>query len=141
MNEAKKMAALLKPDTTTEASIDSNPVGTGQLTLMHAKAESRIDTRLLARHLGTSHKAVFQLLTIHKDDFLQLGKVPFQMEALQSGQRARANLPRQSLLIVAQMMAAQALQSSPDCRVGYARAKVAVAPLLALTGNRLEINQ
>ena len=199
------------------------------LTLTTGKTEARVDTRLLAKHLGSKHKAVFELLVKHKADFERLGKVPFETEALPSGQRekygalnedhcylmltfsrnttkvrvlkvemvrafgearkarelhqaeylpayhalhdrikvlangspnerfihlnanrllnkvsgieagqrAGANLPTQSLLIVAQMMAAQAMQSAHDYREGYQLAKDATAPLLALTaGNR-----
>jgi phage regulator Rha-like protein len=198
-----------------------------QLTLTTTKTEARVDTRLLAKHLGNKHKAVFQLLTKHKADFQRLGKVPFEMEALPSGQhekygvlnedqsflmltfssntakvrdlkvkmvqafgearkarelrqtdylptyhalhdeihvraggspnerfvhmnvnkllnnlagigpgqRAKVSLPTQSLLVVAQLMAAQAMRAAPDHREGYKLVKAAVEPLLALTAD------
>jgi phage regulator Rha-like protein len=63
-----------------------------------------------------------------------------KVSSIEAGQRAGANLPTQSLLIVAQMMAAQAMQSAPDHREGYQRAKAAMKPLLALTmGKTLQI--
>ncbi len=202
------------------------------LTLTACKTEARMDTRLLAKHLGNKHKAVFQLLTKHKADFLRLGKVPFEMEALpsgqrekygalnedqsflmltfssnttkvrdlkvkmvrafgearkarelhqteylpayralhdgihalasgsdnerrvhvnfnrlvnraagiESGQRGTASLPTQSLIVVAQLMIAQAMQSAHDHHDGYQLAKAALKPLLALTaGNVLQL--
>jgi len=48
-----------------------------------------MNTRLLAKHLGNKHKAVIESLTKHKADFLRLGKVPFETEALPSGQREK----------------------------------------------------
>lgn len=73
------------------------------LTLLTTTSEARVDTRLLALHLGNNHKAVFQLLMKHKDDFLKLGKVPFEMEALPSGQREKYALLNedQSFLMIA----------------------------------------
>ncbi len=59
------------------------------LRLTACKTEARIDTRLLAKHLGNKHKAVFELLVKHKADFERLGKVPFETEALPSGQREK----------------------------------------------------
>jgi phage regulator Rha-like protein len=63
-----------------------------------------------------------------------------KVSGIEAGQRAGANLPTQSLLIVAQMMAAQAMQSAPDHHVAYALAKDAMKPLLSLTtGNVLQL--
>jgi phage regulator Rha-like protein len=59
------------------------------LPLVSSKEEVRLDTRLLARHLGNQHKGVIELLSRHSVDFLELGKVPFQTEALRSGQREK----------------------------------------------------
>ncbi len=59
------------------------------LTLTTTTTEARVDTRLLARQLGGKHKAVIESLTKYKADFLKLGKVPFQTEALPSGQREK----------------------------------------------------
>ena len=55
-------------------------------TLTTIKAEPRVDSRLLAQHLGNQHKNVFELVKNYKADFEQLGKVTFQTEALPSGQ-------------------------------------------------------
>lgn len=59
------------------------------LPLVSSREEARLDTRLLARHLGNQHKGVMELLTRHSADFLELGKVPFQTEASRSGQREK----------------------------------------------------
>ena len=56
------------------------------LELTTIKAEPRADTRLLAEHLGNKHKSLFELVKSYKADFEVLGKVPFQTEALLSGQ-------------------------------------------------------
>ena len=55
-------------------------------TLTTIKAEPRVDSRLLAQHLGNQHKNVFELVKNYKADFEQLAKVTFQTEALPSGQ-------------------------------------------------------
>ena len=207
-------------------------IETQPLTLTTNKTEPRVDTRLLALQLGGKHKAVIESLTKHKNDFSKLGKVPFQTEALpsgqrekfallnedqsfflltlsrnnrrivslklklivafsearkarelhqteylptfhqvrdrvhelahgspnerhvhininklvnkaagiESGQRATAPLPTQSLIVVAQMMIAQAMQSAHDHHDGYQLAKVAVEPLMALAlGTQLQV--
>lgn len=56
-----------------------------------------------------------------------------KVAGIESGQRASSRLPQQSLLIVAQALAAQALLDAPDHRVGYERIKQALTPLSALT--------
>ena len=199
------------------------------LALTTTKTESRVDTRILAQHLGNKHKPVIALIERYADKFKAFGQLSFKkavgerkqgggnaeryallnedqaylllnlsrnsdrvvelkvrlvkafgearrasdlrqqeylpayhelhntvaalasgssherhvhqnfnklmnkVAGIEAGQRARANLPKQSMLIVAQMMAAQALQSAPDHRVGFQLAKAAVEPLLALT--------
>lgn len=50
------------------------------ITLIHNDGEARVDSRLLAEHLEVAHKATFQLLTSYKQDFEELGLLPFQME-------------------------------------------------------------
>lgn len=57
------------PTTTTPAAI----VLTGQ-------DMPRVDSRLLAQHMGVQHKNSMELLEKHKADFLELGVVPFQTE-------------------------------------------------------------
>jgi phage regulator Rha-like protein len=54
-----------------------------------AKQEHRADTRLMALALGVKHKSLFELVRNYKNDFQVLGKVPFQTEALPSGQTER----------------------------------------------------
>lgn len=49
-----------------------------RLELTATKAEPRIDTRLLAQHLGIKHRNVFELLQDHKADFEELGILRFQ---------------------------------------------------------------
>lgn len=49
-----------------------------------------------------------------------------------AGKRAQAPLAQQSLLIVAQAVAARALSGAPDHHVGYQRIKEALAPLKSI---------
>lgn len=46
--------------------------------LTTTKAETRIDSRLLAPHLGNRHKNVRELLEQHKTDFMELGVLRFE---------------------------------------------------------------
>jgi phage regulator Rha-like protein len=48
------------------------------LALVQVKDEPRIDSRLLAQHLGNKHQNVRELLTDYADDFRQLGILRFQ---------------------------------------------------------------
>jgi len=50
-------------------------------TLTTVKAEPRIDSRLVAKHLGTKHQSTFELLKDHRADFEELGKVRFETGA------------------------------------------------------------
>ena len=50
------------------------------------KDERRADTRIMAQVLGITHKSLFESVRQYKADFEELGKVPFQTEALPSGQ-------------------------------------------------------
>lgn len=49
------------------------------ITLCPVKTEARVDSRLLAEHLGIQHKAVIQLVDTHKTRFERLGTLPFKM--------------------------------------------------------------
>lgn len=51
---------------------------------------------------------------------------------IEAGKRAQAPLAQQSLLIVAQAVAARALSGAPDHHVGYQRIKEALAPLKSI---------
>ncbi|NLY64615.1 MAG: Rha family transcriptional regulator, partial [Alcaligenaceae bacterium] len=43
------------------------------------KDEPRIDSRLIAEHLGVQHESITRLLTTHKNDFKELGILRFQI--------------------------------------------------------------
>lgn len=53
---------------------------TQALALVPTKAEPRVDSRLLAQHLGGDHDNVIALVTNYRPDFEQLGVVLFQTE-------------------------------------------------------------
>lgn len=50
--------------------------------LVHSIGEARVDSRLIAERLGVEHKATFQLLASYREDFEELGLLPFEMEAV-----------------------------------------------------------
>ena len=50
------------------------------LAVIAAKDEPRIDSRLLAQHLGSRHKTVFESIRKYRDDFRSLALLPFQTE-------------------------------------------------------------
>lgn len=201
---------------------------TEAFTLTIVKAESRIDSRLLAFQLGNQHKNVRELLEEHKADFMELGVLRFetakptgdqggrpekfamlnedqcyllltysrntartrqlkvklvkafgearraagqhgaeylptyhqlhdeihalaagsdherhvhmnvnrlinQTVGLESGQRRTAPMPKQSMLAVAQAVAAKAARGAADHRAGYQRIKTAMVALSAAT--------
>lgn len=56
------------------------------IALTAATIEARVDSRLLAKRLGIQHHNLFAQVKSHKADFKEFGKVPFQTEALPSGQ-------------------------------------------------------
>ncbi len=53
------------------------------LTITVTKEEPRIDSRLLARHLGNKHRSTFELIQDHRSDFEQLGLLRFQTEVIE----------------------------------------------------------
>ncbi len=55
-------------------------------TLAIVKAEARIDSRLLALHLGNQHKASMALIERYADQFKTFGQLPFKKEV---GDRAQ----------------------------------------------------
>lgn len=58
----------------------------------------RVDSRLLARHLGVKHKSTMELLETHKAAFLKLGLLPFQTEAVKEAGARGAKHHRFALL-------------------------------------------
>lgn len=48
------------------------------ITTTSAQGEARIDSRLIAQHLGIKHRNVFELIAGHKSDFAELGILRFQ---------------------------------------------------------------
>ena len=62
---------------------------------------------------------------------INVAKLLNKTVGIEAGQRAAASVPKQALLIVGQMLLAQAMQSALDHRDGYQRAKQS---MLALSG-------
>lgn len=58
-----------------------------------------------------------------------LNKLVNRTAGIESGQRARADVPRKAMLIAAQHIATVAMQGAADHHDGYERAKAALAPL------------
>lgn len=204
---------------------DSASADVGPLPLIADRNESRVDSRLLAKHLGSRHQSMFELLKGHQSDFEELGILRFQtgeirgrgqpekfallnedqcyllltysrntakvrhlkvrlvkafrdarraaehrqteylptyhalhdqihvlaaessnvryvhmnmnklvnsVAGLKAGQRLGLDLPRQSMVVVAQAVAARALQGAADHHIGYRRAKEALQVLSVL---------
>jgi phage regulator Rha-like protein len=92
MTTQEKAAGAAAPATAIKnlQSVDSvsaaEKIGTHEkqsamLVLTATKTEARIDTRVLAQHLGSQHESIFKLVTQHQTDFKELGKVRFQIGA------------------------------------------------------------
>ncbi|WP_445658338.1 Rha family transcriptional regulator [Achromobacter sp. NCFB-sbj8-Ac1-l] len=73
------------------------------LTLHPVKGEHRIDSRVLAQHLGNRHESVSKLLTAYADDFRELGILRSQIGEIQgrgqSGKYAMLNEDQAYLLL------------------------------------------
>lgn len=67
---------------------------TASVGLQHVSGEARIDSRVLAGHLGNKHQTVRELLTDYADDFRQLGILRFQTGEI----RGRGQPERYALL-------------------------------------------
>lgn len=59
------------------------------IALIEKRGEARADSRLIAQALGNQHKATAQLIERYAEQLKDFGKLPFEMEALPSGQTAR----------------------------------------------------
>lgn len=57
-----------------------------ELTIIEINGEDRFDSRLLASGLGIQHKNLVETLNKYSAEIQMFGKVPFQTEALPSGQ-------------------------------------------------------
>lgn len=64
---------------------------------------------------------------------VNLNKLVNKTVGIESGQRASVTLPQQSLLTVAQAVAAQAMRAAPDHHAGFQQAKAALVELSRLT--------
>lgn len=60
---------------------------------------------------------------------MNVNRLVNKVAGIEAGQRARADIPQQSLLIVAQAVAAQAIGRAPDHRAGYQQAKAVLVEL------------
>ncbi len=69
-NSCKSATPTTKPDDTA-------------LALHPVKGEPRIDSRMLAQHVGNQHESVSKLLTAYADDFRELGILRFQIGEIQ----------------------------------------------------------
>lgn len=215
--------------TTTPHGAQPTKATSTDVALTTTKAEARVDTRLLAQHLGNQHKGVIAIIDRYADKFRGFGQLLFKKEVgeryqgggnpervallnedqaffllalsrnnervvdlkaklvqafrearrttdlrqveylptyhqlhdeihalaaessnekfvhmnvnrlvnkaagLEAGQRATAPLTQQSMLIVAQAVAANALRGAPDHHAGYQRVKQSLEALYAVT--------
>lgn len=87
------------------------------ITLTAKADEPRVDTRLLAQHLGNTHKSVMALVERYKERFLSFGQLPFKKEV---GDRVQGggNAARFALLNEDQAFCLVALSRNTDRVVG-----------------------
>ncbi|TAL89592.1 MAG: hypothetical protein EPN46_02445 [Candidimonas sp.] len=78
----------------SRAGIRLSANGSQSITLT-GNSEPRVDSRLIAQHLGTKHKNVIELVGKYTDKFKRLGIVPFKTEKLTAG---RGRTERYALL-------------------------------------------
>ncbi len=64
---------------------------------------------------------------------MNMNKLVNQTAGIEAGQRASVSFPQQSLLTVAQAVAAQAMQRAPDHRTGFQQTKAALLTLTQAT--------
>jgi len=64
---------------------------------------------------------------------INLNKLVNQTAGIEAGQRASASFPQQSLLTVAQAVAAKVMQQAPNHRTGFQQAKTALVELSRVT--------
>lgn len=74
--QPRKNAELGAPVTTRSLDVTDVPAGI----VLTGRDIPRVDSRLLAQHMGVKHKNSMELLDKHKVDFMELGVVPFQTE-------------------------------------------------------------
>ncbi|PRD66958.1 hypothetical protein C6P64_02180 [Malikia granosa] len=60
---------------------------------------------------------------------LNVNRLVNKVAGIEAGQRASATVPAQSMLIVAQAIAAKAMQQAPNHRAGFQQAKTALVEL------------
>lgn len=63
---------------TTPTHLQCNPRPSGDIELKATKTEARIDSRILADHLGNGHKGAMALIEKYRDEFKGFGQLPFQ---------------------------------------------------------------
>ena len=91
-----------------------------------------------SEYLPTYHQLHDQLHTLaagspnERHVHCNVNRLLNKVAGIEAGQRAAASLARQSLMVVAQAVAANALQGATDHHDGYQRVKVAVEPLGAV---------
>lgn len=61
----------------------ANPTTTAPaVIILTGQGMPRVDSRLLAQHMGTKHRSTFKLIAEHQQDFEAFGKVRFEIAAL-----------------------------------------------------------
>ncbi|MEJ6005775.1 Rha family transcriptional regulator [Paucibacter sp. AS339] len=82
-----------------------------------------------------AHKTIQDLAAGSENErfvHMNFNRLVNKVAGIDAGQRSSAPVPQQALLIVAQSMAAQAMQGAADHKDGYSRAKRVLEPLAAL---------
>lgn len=104
--------------------------------LVQAFSEARKAAELHQEYLPTYHAMHDQLTRLHdgteKDRLLHMNinKLVNKAAHVEAGQRGKAPIPQQAMMIAVQHIASMAVQGATDHRDGYAKAKEALAPFL-----------
>lgn len=61
------------------AVLNSTHLSQAEITLHELRGENRVDSRLIAQHLGVQHHSVFRLIKAYADDFREFGVIGFQI--------------------------------------------------------------
>lgn len=94
---AAGQGSVMVPDTAGTSKLPTNKPGAHPLVLVATKTEPRVDSRLLAQHLGNKHKSVMALIDRYAERIKAFGQLPFKKEV---GDRAQGggNAERFALL-------------------------------------------
>ena len=76
---AAEQGSAMVPDTAGTSKLPGSKPDAHPLVLVPTKTEHRVDSRLLARQLGTKHKSVMALIDRYAERIKAFGQLPFRI--------------------------------------------------------------